>query len=162
MFDALAARDLLEGAIADPKHSLAHSALAEAWSKFGYDKKEQAEARQAFELAANLSREEKLVVEGRYRVINHEYDKAIEIYRSLFVLFPDNLDYGLKLAAVQVRSGKAHDIRPTAESQKIVDHPGIDVLSYEYPLAVLRIGRSRAALGQAGPSRDAYEKLFVL
>ena len=48
-------------------------------------------------------------MEGRYRDIDHEYDKAIEIYRSLFVLFPDNLDYGLKLAAVQVRGGKGQD-----------------------------------------------------
>ncbi len=106
-----------EGAIAaDPKYSLAHSALAEAWSRLGYDKRAQEEARQAYELAANLSREEKLVVEGRYREIDHEYDKAIEIYRSLFVLFPDNLDYGLKLAAVQVRDGKGHDALATVES----------------------------------------------
>ena len=48
--------------------------------------------------STNLSREERLVVEGRYREIDHEYDKAIEIYRTLFMLFPDNLDYGLKLA----------------------------------------------------------------
>ncbi len=117
VFDALAARDLLEGAIAaDPKYSLAHSALAEAWSRLGYDKKAQEEARQAYELAANLSREERFVVEGRYRDIDHEYDKAIEIYRSLFVLFPDNLDYGLKLAAVQVRGGKGHDALATVKS----------------------------------------------
>src|SRR6202023_2265212 len=62
VFDALEARDLLQRAIAaDPKYSLAHSALAEAWSRMGYDKKAQQEARQAYELAANLSREDKLV-----------------------------------------------------------------------------------------------------
>jgi len=32
---------------------LAHSASAEAWSRLGYDKRAQQEARQAFELAAN-------------------------------------------------------------------------------------------------------------
>ena len=42
VFDALEARDLLLRAIAaDPKYSLAHSALAEAWSRLGYDKKAQ-------------------------------------------------------------------------------------------------------------------------
>ena len=133
VFDALAARDLLQGAIAaDPKYSLAHSALAEAWSRLGYDKRAQEEARQAYELAANLSREERFVVEGRYRDIDHEYDKAIEIYRSLFVLFPDNLDYGLKLAAVQVRGGKGHDALATVESlRKLMppasEHPLIDL-----------------------------------
>ena len=128
VFDALAARGLLEGSIAaDPKYSLAHSALAEAWSRLGYDKKAQAEARQAFELAANLSREERFVVEGRYRDIDHEYDKAIEIYRSLFVLFPDNLDYGLKLAAVQVRAGKGHDALATVESLRNLMPPASEL-----------------------------------
>jgi DNA-binding winged helix-turn-helix (wHTH) protein/Tfp pilus assembly protein PilF/TolB-like protein len=104
VFDALEARDLLQRAIAaDPKYSLAHSALAEAWSRLGYDKKAQQEAKQAYDLSANLSREGRLVVEGRYRDIDHEHEKAIEVYRALFTLFPDNLDYGLKLAAVQIR-----------------------------------------------------------
>jgi len=36
VFDALEARDLLQHALAsDPKFSLAHSALAEAWSRLG-------------------------------------------------------------------------------------------------------------------------------
>ncbi len=98
VFDALAARDLLEAAIAaDPKYSLAHSALAEAWSRLGYDKKAQQKPGRPTTGCQPLPGR-KLVVEGRYRDIDHEYDKAIEIYRSLFVLFPDNLDYGLRLA----------------------------------------------------------------
>ena len=117
VFDALAARDLLLRAVAaDPKFSLAHSALAEAWSQLGYDKQAQPEAKQGYELSANLSREEKLLVEGRYRVINHENDKAIEVYRTLFTLFPDNLDYGLKLAWEQSNSGKGHDALATVEA----------------------------------------------
>jgi eukaryotic-like serine/threonine-protein kinase len=128
VFDALAARDLLEGAIAaDPKYSLAHSALAEAWSRLGYDKKAQEEARQAFELAANLSREEKLAVEGRYRQIDHEYDKAVEIYRTLFALFPDNLDYGLRLAAVQILDSKGHDALATVESLRKLMPPASEL-----------------------------------
>lgn len=110
VFDALAARDLLQQAMAaDPKYSLTHSALAEAWSRLGYDRKAQQEAQQAYELAGNLSREEKLVVEGRYREIDHEFGKATEIYRTLFTLFPDNLDYGLKLADEQIRDHKGQD-----------------------------------------------------
>src|SRR5271170_3579956 len=114
VFDAQEARDLLQRAIAaDPKFSLAHSALAEAWSRLGYDKKAQQEARQAYDLSANLSREDRLAVEGRYRDIDHEFEKAIEVYRALFTLFPDNLDYGLKLAAAQIRGGKGHDAMAT-------------------------------------------------
>src|ERR1700683_3775675 len=110
VLEAPEARDLLQQAVAaDPKFSLAHSALAEAWRGLGYYKKAQQEARQAYDLSANLSREERLVVEGRYRDLDHEHEKAIEIYRALFTLFPDNLDYGLRLARNQTRGGKAHD-----------------------------------------------------
>jgi DNA-binding winged helix-turn-helix (wHTH) protein/Tfp pilus assembly protein PilF/TolB-like protein len=124
VLDALEARDLLQQAIAaDPKFSLAHSALAEAWSRLGYDKRAQQEARQAYDLSAIFSREERFVVEGRYRDIDHEYEKAIEIYRALFALFPDNVDYGLKLAAVQTRGGKGLDALATVESLRKLAPP---------------------------------------
>jgi DNA-binding winged helix-turn-helix (wHTH) protein/tetratricopeptide (TPR) repeat protein len=158
VFDALAARGLLEGAIAaDPKYSLAHSALAEAWSRLGYDKKAQAEARQAYELAANLSREERFVVEGRYRDIDHEYDKAIEIYRSLFVLFPDNLDYGLKLAAVQVRAGKGHDALATVESLRKLMPP-----ASELPLIDWQEVAAWEALGEIKPQEQPLARAVEL
>ncbi len=117
VFDALEARDLLQRAIAaDPEYSLAHSALAEAWSRLGYDKKARQEAQQAYDLSTNLSREDKLVVEGRYRDIDHQNPKAIDVYRALFTLFPDNVDYGLQLAMMQARAGKGHDALATVES----------------------------------------------
>ena len=158
VFDALAARDLLQQAIAaDPKFALAHSALAEAWSRLGYDKKAQPGARQAYELAANLSREEKLVVEGRYREIAHEYEKAIEIYRTLFTLFPDNLDYGLKLARLQDRSGRGHDALATVESLRKAAPP-----ASEDPRIELEEAEAWDALGdfnrQERPLLRAVEK----
>lgn len=142
-FDTLAARDLLQGAIAaDPKYSLAHSALAEAWSRFGYDKRAQQEAQQAHELAADLSREERLLVEGRYREIDHEYEKAVEIYRTLFTLFPDNLDYGLRLAAVQVLNGKGPDALATVQSLRKLMPP-----ASELSLIDLQEATAREAMG---------------
>jgi len=124
VLDALEARDLLQQAVAaDSKFSLAHSALAEAWSRLGYDKKAQQEARQAYDLSTNLPREERLVVEGRYRDIDHEYEKAIEVYRALFTLFPDNVDYGLELAAVQTRGGKGHDAMATVGALRKLPPP---------------------------------------
>jgi hypothetical protein len=124
VLDALEARDLLQQAIAaDPKFSLAHSALAEAWRGLGYAKKAQQEAKEAYELSTNLSREERLVVEGRYRDLDHERDKAIEVYRALFTLFPDNLDYGLRLARNQTRGGKGHDALTTVDALRKLAPP---------------------------------------
>jgi eukaryotic-like serine/threonine-protein kinase len=124
VFDALEARGLLERSIAaDSKFAMAHSALAEAWSRLGYDKKAQSEARQAYDLSANLAREEKLLVEGRYRDIDHEPEKAIDVYRTLFALFPDNVDYGLKLADVQFRGSKGHDALATVAALRKLAPP---------------------------------------
>jgi tRNA A-37 threonylcarbamoyl transferase component Bud32/TolB-like protein len=107
VFDEVSARDLLERAVgAEPGHALAHSALAAAWSGLGYDARALSESKKAFELSNDLSRETRLLVEGRYRAMNNEWAKAVEIYRSLYTFFPDNLDYGLQLARAQSRSGK--------------------------------------------------------
>ena len=114
VFDEVAAKDLLERAVAaDPNHALAHSALAAAWSGLGYDARALAEAKKAFELSNDLTRETRLLVEGRYRAMNNEWAKAVEIYRSLYTFFPDNLDYGLQLARAQSRSGKPLDALAT-------------------------------------------------
>jgi DNA-binding winged helix-turn-helix (wHTH) protein/tetratricopeptide (TPR) repeat protein/TolB-like protein len=158
VFDALEARDLLQRATAaDPKFALAHSALAEAWSRLGYDKKAQQEARQAYDLSANLSREERLVAEGRYREIDHEYEKAIEIYRTLFAWFPDNVDYGLKLASVQSSDVKGHDALATVESLYKLSPP-----ASEDPRIELEEARALRALGdnkqQEQPLARAAEK----
>ena len=158
VLDAPEARDLLQQAVsADPKFSLAHSALAEAWLRLGYDKNAQQEARQGYDLSANLSREDRLVVEGRYRYINHEYEKAIEVYRALFTLFPDNHDYGRRLATTQTRAGKGHDALATVESLRKLpppasDDPRIDIVEAE---AWIVLGDSKH---QEQPLARAVEK----
>ena len=75
-------------------------------------------------------------MEGRYRYINHEYEKAIEVYRALFALFPDNHDYGRRMATMQTRAGKAHDALATVESLRKLpppasDDPRIDIVEAE-------------------------------
>ena len=133
VWDPLEARDLLQRATAaDPKFALAHSALAEAWSRLGYTNKAQQEARQAYDLSTNLSREEKLVVEGRYRLMGHENQKAVEVYRALYTLFPDNVDYGLRLAWALTLAGKGHDALATIDSVRkiapsVSDDPRVDL-----------------------------------
>ncbi len=113
-FDALGARELLEQAIAAaPGSPLAHSALAEAWAVLGYDLRARDEAKKAFELSAILPREERLLVEARYRESSHEWQRAIELYQTLFRFAPDSLEYGLALARTQRLSGKGQNARTT-------------------------------------------------
>lgn len=123
-FDSLSARDLLQRAVAaEPDFALSHSALATAWSSLGYDENAKTEARRAFELSANLPREDRLLIEGRYHEISKNWEKAIEIYRTLFEFFPDSLDYGLALANAQTSGGRGSEALETAEALKKLPNP---------------------------------------
>jgi len=132
-YDALEARDLLEQAVAaDPKYALSHAALANAWTHLGYDANARTEVTKAYQLSGDLSREERMVVEGEYRRTTNDFEKAIEVYRALHALFPDNLSYGLSLAAAQESAGRTADSIATLEAlQKLAAplgaDPGIDL-----------------------------------
>lgn len=117
VFENIEARDLLQKAVLqDPTHAPTHSALASAWSELGYDLKAQKEAKQALDLSSNLSREERLAIEGRYHELMREWPKAIDLYRSLWAFFPDNLEYGLLLAFAQIASGSGKEALETLDS----------------------------------------------
>lgn len=105
-FDALAAKDLLEQAAqADPKFSLVHSMLARAWAELGYEQKRREEAKRALDLAIDLPRAQRMLIEGEYYESLGKQEQAASVYNALFELFPDNLDYGLRLVAAQTLSG---------------------------------------------------------
>ena len=72
------------------------------------------EARQALELSNHLSQEQQLLVEGQYQRTVEEWPKAVETYRSLFRLFPDNLDYGLLFASAQMHLSPADSLQTLA------------------------------------------------
>ena len=123
-FDALTARDLLERAVAiEPEHALAHSTLAQTWSLLGYDERAKAAAQKAFERSGSLSREMRLLIEARLRETSKEWDRAIEIYRTLSEFFPDNLDYGLRLAEAQTSAGKGTEALATFEGLRQLPSP---------------------------------------
>jgi serine/threonine protein kinase/Tfp pilus assembly protein PilF/TolB-like protein len=128
VFDAVAGRDLLQQAVAsDPRYPLSRMALADAWKTLGYDAKAKAEATKAFQLSDKLRHEEQLAVEGRYRMATLDYPKAIEVYRTLYTLFPDNLDYGLRLASAQDQAGKPEESLGTLDTlQKLPSPLGTD------------------------------------
>jgi class 3 adenylate cyclase/tetratricopeptide (TPR) repeat protein len=120
-FDALGARDPLERAIAlEPNLATAHAALAHAWQLLGYDANAREQAKKAMELSGNLSQVDQRSIEGQYRELTSEWDKAIEIYHSLWGVFQDEPNYALELARVQTAAGKGQDALATlAKLQRV-------------------------------------------
>jgi DNA-binding winged helix-turn-helix (wHTH) protein/tetratricopeptide (TPR) repeat protein len=101
-FDYGRARDLLTKAVAaDPGYPLAHAALADAWTHLGYALRARAEIERARALSEHLGPEDRLLIDGQYYAAIQDRTRAIDADRQLFSQFPDNLDYGLRLADEQ-------------------------------------------------------------
>ena len=101
-FDYERARDLLAKAVAaDPGYPFAHAALADAWNHLGYLSKARAQIELARSLDRNLGPEDRLLIDGQYYSTIQDRTRAIDAYRQLFTQYPDNLDYGLRLANEQ-------------------------------------------------------------
>ena len=161
-YDLLDARDSLQAAVkADPKSAVAHQALAQAWHELGYDSKAKEEAANATDLAGNLPPERRMAIEANYRDINAQWDRAIEIYRSLSTIYPDETDYALDLAEVQTNAGKAKEALATLEalrsrSEQAADDPRLD---FEEAVAASSLSDFKRKLDAAARSADKAEKL---
>ena len=151
-FDFLGARDLLQRAIAaDQSYPLAHSALASVWSQLGYDENANEEVKKAFEMSAGLPRKDKLSVEAAYRKQNHDWEKALDLYHSLWTFFPDELDYGLELVDAQISAGKGVEGFATIETlrspaARFRDDPRIDMAEAAAAEAVSDYKKEQTAL----------------
>lgn len=160
--DPQEARGLLsKAAILEPRHPLIAAALSRAWSALGYDEKALQEAQRAYDLSANLSREDRLAIEARLAESKKDWDRAIEIDRTLAGFFPDRLDYGLKLAQAQTSGGKAKDALVTiARLSRLPrperDDPRID-LAEASAAAALSDTRRRLAAATRAASKAAAE-----
>ncbi len=105
-FEPLPAKDLLEQATeADPKFALGHAMLARAWGQLGYDQERRQEVKEAFDLSTDLPPAARMLVEGDYYASVGNLEKAASVYRALFELFPDDVEYGLQLAAADTVAG---------------------------------------------------------
>lgn len=156
LFDYMAARELLEKAVAaDPAHALSRAALADTYMSLGDEAKAQASARRALELSSGLSREDRLWIEGRARETTHEWDAAIAAYRSLFSSAPDNLEYGLRLLSAQnwVPSAKAGRLATIAALRRLPppsgDDPRIDLAEIDQLFQTGEYKRAREIAARA-------------
>ncbi len=154
-----AARELLQQAAAsEPENPLIHTALSSAWEAEGYIGRAAEAAERAFELSSHLPREDRLAVEGRHLETRGDYAAAAEVYRELHQYFPDDLEYGLHLAAVENKSRRPRSALEAIEELKLLpapisDDPRIDLAEaaaaamlseYEDQLAAARRAAERA------------------
>ncbi len=123
-FDALNAREALEQVAAiEPQFAPARSALAAAWSALGYEAKAAEEAKKAIDLAGNLPREEQLSTEARYYEMAQDRPKAIDKLHTLLSFFPDNIDYGIRLATVQTQGDQNDEALATLSKLRKLPEP---------------------------------------
>ena len=126
-YEHLAARDLLLEAVKlEPSHALARSALSASWRGLGYDGKAQEEARTAWELSSGLERENQLWIEGLYRESAADWGRAMDVYRTLLEFFPDDVEYGLRLAETQSTGGKGQDAFASIAHLRLLPAPVSD------------------------------------
>jgi tetratricopeptide (TPR) repeat protein/tRNA A-37 threonylcarbamoyl transferase component Bud32/TolB-like protein len=167
LFEPAAARELLERAVAaDPRNALTHSGLATALATLGYDARAREEAKLAFDLSGSLPQEDRLLIEGRYREAVQDWSKAVEIYWTLWSLFPDSLDHGLRLAAAQTAAGQGEEALATAEALHNLpppsnEDPRIDLAEAVAAGARADFQRQRSAASRAA-ARAAAQKASLM
>ena len=105
---------------------------------------------------AGLGREEHLSIEGRYFETTHAWDKAVVTYQTLRTEFPDNLEYGLRLAAAQTQAGDSRRAIQTLRSLRVlpsaVRDPRVDLAEAEAFLAGSDLNSARDAALRAAQS----------
>jgi DNA-binding winged helix-turn-helix (wHTH) protein/tetratricopeptide (TPR) repeat protein len=152
-FDFVGARgDLMKALKADPDYPLAHAALSDVFSHLGYFAKSVSEAKLAVDLSKRLPQEQQLLISGQYAKANLDWPSAIKMYKSLFGMRPDRLDYGLQLATAQYRANSP-DVETTLNTLRQLPQPANDDARIDLLEASAEVGldlpKSQAAAKRA-------------
>jgi len=154
--DAPAARDLLTRSVqAEPSFALSHAALSDAWSALGYDGRAEEEARKAVEHADGRSKEERLMAQARLAQARKKWDQAIALYQSLWKDYPDDMEYGLRLAQAQLSGGHFKDSLATVALLRRLPPPQRDDPRIDLAEADAAGARSDSASQKAAATRAA-------
>jgi tetratricopeptide (TPR) repeat protein len=105
----IAQESLHEAASLEGENPLIHAALSDAWSMLRHDDEAAKEAKLALDLLVALPShplEYGLALKARAEEMGHDWQPAIDDYAQLYGANRERLDYGLKLANVQVRGSK--------------------------------------------------------
>ena len=116
--DFLQGRDLLRQCIQiESGFAPAHAALSSALANLGYEGLAREEGKRAYDLAQGMrSQDAKLAIEAQYREVDNEPGRAAQVYARLFAEHPDDIEYGLRLAAAQRADAKVTDALRTIEA----------------------------------------------
>jgi serine/threonine protein kinase/tetratricopeptide (TPR) repeat protein/TolB-like protein len=166
--DAVAARDRLQQAdTREPGNPLIQVGLASAWGALGYDARAAAAAQAAFDVSGSLNREDRLNVEGRLYEVQRKWPNAVDVYRTLWGFFADNIEYGLKLAAAQTAAGDAREALKTVEAMRRLQAPDnmdprIDLEEAQASTALGDYPRESTAIQQAvARAEQVGSRLFI-
>jgi eukaryotic-like serine/threonine-protein kinase len=166
-FETLQATGLLEQARdADPENALIRADLAAAWRTLGWSSRAEEAAREAFRRSSGLGFEPRRRVEARFCEISRRWDRAAVIYRELWTRFPDDLEYGLGLARVQIQKGDSaaaldtvgrlrNSLKPRGED------PRIDLAEAEASLSLGNLAGGIEAATRARSKSEAQGSSLV-
>jgi eukaryotic-like serine/threonine-protein kinase len=158
--DAPSARDLLiRAAELEPAFALSHAALSDAWSALGYDGRAEAEAARAVEHADGLANEERLQIGARLAESRKGWEEAIGLYQSLWKKYPDDLEYGLRLARAQLSGGHLKDSLATVVLLRRLPPPQRDDPRIDLAEAAAAGSRSDSAGQKAAATRAAAKAM---
>lgn len=123
-YEPFGARTALEAAIArEPGFPLSHAALATVWNSLGYDARAEEEARRAMELSGALPRSARLWVEAAYFFQARRWDEAIRTLQALSTFYPDQVEYGLRLASALSFAGRGAEALAEIDRLRALPEP---------------------------------------
>lgn len=168
-YDFEVARELFEQAIAaEPKFPLAHAMLSRTDLFLGHFDQAKVEAKQGLDLASGLPRVQRMEIEASYDHAIGERGKAADIYRVLFSLYPDSLDYGLQLAKLQIESYRPDEaletirqlrqLPPPARDDALIDLREASILMHKDPDSAEKLSRTAAQKASTQGKRQVYAK----
>jgi DNA-binding winged helix-turn-helix (wHTH) protein/tetratricopeptide (TPR) repeat protein len=107
----------------DPEFAAGHLQLARAYRDLGDERRAREAARRGAALAAGLPQRQRLELEGLGAALAGDWIGATQAYTALWKFHPDELDYGLELAAAQLASGAAPQAAATVEALRRLPEP---------------------------------------
>ena len=138
-----------------------------AWAVLGYQRNAESQSQRALDLAGGLPHEEKLNVEGRYRAFAGEWNRAAEIYKSLWMVFPDQIEYGLRLIDAETAAGKGDEAFATVAGLRrlpslLADNPRIDLAEAAISEAISDFKREQTAAVRAAEKAERVGARLLL